>query len=83
MTFLSAAEVVLKGANHPMTCREITELALKRGLVTTTGKTPKASMSRTLYSAVDRDPEGAIRRLYTPGPTRASRGSVRWIWTSH
>lgn len=81
MTFLAAAGVVLKAAKRPMTCREITERALKRGLIRPTGKTPEATMSATLYSAVKADPEGAIRREYEPGPTRAAWDSVRWIWT--
>lgn len=81
VTYRSAAAAVLKAAKGPMTCHEVTELALKRGLITTTGKTPAASMSAALYSAIRTDPEGAIRRVYEPGPTRAARDSVRWVWT--
>jgi hypothetical protein len=80
MTYLWAAGAVLKAAKGPMTCHEVTEAAPKRGLITRTSKTPKASMGAALYSAVKKAPEGAIRRVPQRGPTRASRDSVRWIW---
>lgn len=81
MTYLSAAGAVLKSAKGPMTCLEVTEAALKRGLIKRTSKTPAASMSAALYSAVKKAPEGKIRRVAQRGPTRASRDSVRWIWS--
>ncbi|MGA7361710.1 MAG: winged helix-turn-helix domain-containing protein [Candidatus Dormiibacterota bacterium] len=81
MTFLDAARAVLKASNREMTCGEVTERALRRGLIKTKGKTPEASMSAALYSAVKSDPEGEIRRVCDPGPTRAARDSVRWLWT--
>jgi hypothetical protein len=80
MTFISAAGTVLKAANRPMTCREVTERALKRHLIRTKGKTPEATMSAALYAAVKDNPEGEIKRVYDPGPTRAARDSVRWFW---
>ena len=79
MTFLTAAEAVLKSARRPLTTREITELALN-ALIAPTGKTPEATMSATLNTAVRDDPLGTIQRDYRPGPTRAARDSVRWIW---
>ena len=80
MTFLGAAEAVLNSVKRPLTTREVTEMALTRGLIAPTGKTPEATMSAVLYTAVRDNPEGAIRRLYTPGDTRAARDSVRWVW---
>lgn len=80
MTSLAAAEAVLKSARRPLTAREITELALKRGLIAPKGKTPEATMSATLYIAVRDNPDGATRRNYMPGATRAARDSVRWVW---
>jgi len=80
MTFRAAAEAVLKSARHPLTTREVTEMALKRGLIAPKGKTPEQTMSAVLYTAVRDKPEGTIRRLYRPGPTRAARDSVRWMW---
>jgi hypothetical protein len=75
VTFLQAAEHVLRSSKRPMTCREITDAALKQGLLAAAGKTPEASMSAVLY-AVPRD--GPIRREFEPGTVRAKRGSVRW-----
>jgi hypothetical protein len=80
MTFLAAAEAVLKSARRPLTTREVTELALTRGLIAPKGKTPEATMSATLYTTVRDSPEGTIQRSYTPGATRAVRASVRWVW---
>jgi HB1, ASXL, restriction endonuclease HTH domain len=78
MTYLEAAIAVLKGARRPMTTREVTEAALRRGLIRTRGKTPAASMSSVLYAYERRDRAALIRREYRPGPTRAARDSVRW-----
>lgn len=83
MTFLAAAEAVLKTARGPLTVGEITEMGVKRGLIRSRGKTPKATMSAALYTALKTDPKGRIRREYTPGPTRAARDSVRWVWVGH
>jgi HB1, ASXL, restriction endonuclease HTH domain len=72
MTFLAAAEAVLKSAGRPLTTREVTEMALERGLIASTGKTPEQTMSAALYTAVRDKPGGTIRRLYRPGATRAA-----------
>jgi hypothetical protein len=75
VTFLEAAEQVLQKAGRPMTAQEIIDVAVKRGLIETVGKTPAATMSARLYAA----PRGApVRRISRRGPTRARRGSVRW-----
>jgi hypothetical protein len=60
-----------------MSAREITELALQRGLLRSNGKTPEATMSAKLYTAPK---DGPIRRECEPGPARARRGSVRWTY---
>jgi hypothetical protein len=77
VTFLEAAEAVLRTARKPLTTAEVTEIALRRGLIETRGKTPTASMSRALYGVTSESP---IRREFKPGPTRAARGSVRWTY---
>jgi hypothetical protein len=76
MTFLAAAEAVLRSAKRPLTAREITEQALNRRLIATSGKTPEATMTAALYRA--RSPH--IQRSFAPGPTRAVRNSVRWSY---
>lgn len=77
MTFLQAAEAVLRSAKKPLTAAEITEVALRRGLLKTRGKTPAASMSAVLYGAPS---ESAVRRQFMPGRQRAVRDSVRWTY---
>jgi hypothetical protein len=76
VTFREAAECVLKESNRPLTVHEIVERALRRDLISTTGKTPEATMSAALYGA---PADGPIRREFEPGPARARRGSVRWL----
>jgi HB1, ASXL, restriction endonuclease HTH domain len=75
MTFLEAAEKVLRAEGRPLTSREITELALRRRHLKTSGKTPDATMSARLYSA---PPDTPIRRTFRRGLQRAQRDSVRW-----
>lgn len=76
MTFLDAAFQVLGSSERPLTTQEITERALKQGLIDTHGKTPAASMSAALYKALRSS--GHLVKLGDPGPERALRGSVRW-----
>ena len=76
MTYLEAALKVLHDEARPLGTRELTNLAIMRGLISPTGKTPDASMSTVLYAAVQRGSE--VRKIESPGPTRARRGSVRW-----
>ena len=77
MTFLEAAEEVLRSARRPLTTAEVTAIGLKRGWLQTNGKTPAATMSAALYAA---PPESRIKRIFEPGPKRATRGSVRWYY---
>lgn len=63
---LDAAAKVLADNGKPMTTHEITEVAIKRGLWTTNGKTPHA----TLYSAI-------IREIATRGSTARFRKTER------
>ena len=78
MDYLNAALTVLREAGRPMTDREITDEALRRGLIEPAGKTPRATLSARLYTYVRDHPDGELARLAEPGPTRAARGSVRW-----
>ena len=48
MKALDAAAIVLKDANGPLHCREITERMLARKLWTTEGRTPWATVSARL-----------------------------------
>jgi hypothetical protein len=77
-TFLAAALAVLRGSSRPLTAREITQEATRRGLLKTSGKTPDASMAAALYLHVRDSQPPQILRISEPGPNRARRGSVRW-----
>ena len=78
MTYLKAAIAVLHTSERPMTAREITADAIRRGLVQPSGKTPEATMAADLYLHVRDSAALRIVRVYEQGPTRARRGSVRW-----
>ena len=76
MTYYEAALSVLRSAHHPLSTREITDLAVHHKLIVPGGKTPYATMSAALYTRV-RD-SGELVKIDTPGRERARRGSVRW-----
>src|SRR5918912_657501 len=57
-SYVEAAVEVLRDARRPLTTREMTDEALRRGLIPTAGKTPQNSMSARLYVAVRNNPEG-------------------------
>jgi hypothetical protein len=77
-SYLRAALAILAKAERPMTTRELTEEALRQGLIRPTGKTPEATMSSKLYSETKGNPNTSLVRFAEEGPTRARRGSVRW-----
>src|SRR5262245_3722234 len=76
--YLSAAVASLEAIGRPLSTRELTDEALRRGLIRPTGKTPDATMGARLYVALRDDPDCPIVRISEPGATRARRGSVRW-----
>ena len=76
MTYYEAAVEVLRTARRPLTAVEITDYALKNGLITSVGKTPHATMRALLYVRVRDDPD--LVKLADQGNRRAKRGSVRW-----
>jgi HB1, ASXL, restriction endonuclease HTH domain len=57
MTYYEAALQVLRSTQRPLTTREVTEHAIRSGLITPRGKTPNQSMTRMLYLAARHDPE--------------------------
>jgi len=76
MTYYEAALQVLKSAKRPLTTHEITDQALKSGLINPRGKTPLATMSAVLYTRLRRD--STLMKLENRTDNRAKRGSVRW-----
>lgn len=81
MSFADAAIAVLSDRGAALTTKEVTEEALRRGLIPATGKTPVASMSAALYREVLQQ-RARIKRIAIEGPVRARRGSVKWKLTS-
>ena len=55
MTYYQAALQVLKIAECSLTAREITTMAVERGLICPKGKTPHATMAAELYLQVPQD----------------------------
>ena len=79
-TFLDAAATVLRKTGRPMDTREITERAMRDGLLASSiGKTPERTMGAALYMDLRRrSRESRFKRVYVPGSARAVRNSVLW-----
>jgi len=88
MTYLEAALQVLRSAKRPLTTREITEQAIKLGLISPRGKTPSATMSAVLFKALnahrgivkagDSDSYVRVKLGDSDSYIRAGRGTIRW-----
>ena len=76
MRYHEAAIEVLKVAKRPLTVQEITDRAIKGGLITPRGKTPAATMKAALYVRLRDDPD--LVKLEDRSAKIAKRGSVRW-----
>jgi hypothetical protein len=76
MTYYQAALQVLRIAECPLTTREITAIAIERGLISPKGKTPHATMAAKLYLQAPKDQQ--LVKLGSPENGRAKPGSVRW-----
>lgn len=77
VTFLEAAERVLSGAGEPMHYARLTRVALERGLLVSSGKTPEATMSAQISQHL----AAARRRGNTPrfsGHGRGVYGLTAW-----
>ena len=49
MSFTDAAEFILRREGRPMSGREVTEIALAKGLIVTRGKTPASTMGANFH----------------------------------
>ena len=52
-SFKGVAYQVLQKAKKPLHCKEITRIAIKRGILTTAGETPEQTMCAVLYTDVN------------------------------
>lgn len=66
-SFKSVAYEILKKAKKPLHSKEITEIALKKGLIKTTGKTPEATMHAQLIRDINSKKENS--RFIKAGPS--------------
>jgi HB1, ASXL, restriction endonuclease HTH domain len=80
VSLIVAALSVLREHRQPMTLREIEIRIRQEGLVRPVGRTPDRTLSARLYEYWHSHPAGNLVRHAEPGPTRAKRGSVYWIW---
>lgn len=65
--YLAAARTILTKAPDGLHYEEITRRALDRGLVTTSGKTPEASMNAQLAMAIKREGARSVFQCVRPG----------------
>ena len=80
MSFLTAGISILKETGLEMTATEVARIAIERGLVPSSGRTPDATLAAQLYVHVREHPQGPLQKIAEPGTMRARRGSVRWAW---
>ena len=80
MSFLKAAISILKETGREMTATEVARIALERGLVESSGKTPGATLAAQLYVHVRDHPHGPLQKIAETGASQARRNSVRWAW---
>ena len=76
MSYFEAAIKILEQASKPLTTREVTDAAIKAGLLKPKGKTPEATMAAALYARLSTD--SRLVKLERRGTKRAVRGTVRW-----
>lgn len=79
MTYLQAALQILRSSKTPLSTRELLDRIVSEELIVPKGRTPLATLSAVLYTNVAGG--GELRKLSSPGKTRAATGSVRWTVT--
>ncbi len=77
VSFLDAAEMVLRRATRPMNSSEILSRAISAGLIATRGSTPDHTMSAALYRDAKKT-TSRFARVAREGRLRGVQGSVRW-----
>jgi len=65
--FLPAAEVVLRRATKPLTCREIVEKAVAYGGLRSAGKTPRNTLYALLTRDIEKNGTGSAFKKAGPG----------------
>src|SRR5690606_39702242 len=70
---LDAAAAVLEEAGEPLTCSQMMERILERGLWTTTGRTPAATLYSAILREIQRKGDGARFVLAERGKFKLNR----------
>ena len=62
-SFKEAAAKILKEADEPLSAKEITELAIEKGLIETSGATPEATMAAQLYTDINKSTSSEFKKV--------------------
>ena len=63
LSFKEAAIQILKSAKEPLSAKDIADLAIQRGLISTEGKTPEATMAAQIYVDIDRNKKTKFKKV--------------------
>jgi restriction endonuclease Mrr len=63
LSFKQAAVQILESVNEPLTAKEITEHAMQKGLLSTEGATPEATMAAQLYVDIRRNNKTKFKKI--------------------
>ena len=63
LSFKEAAIQILKSENEPLSAKEIVDIAFQKGLLSTEGKTPEATMAAQIYVDIDRNKKTKFKKI--------------------
>lgn len=63
LTFKEVAQHILKTKKEPLTAREIVDLAIQEGILSTEGKTPDATMAAQLYVDINNNKKTKFKKV--------------------
>lgn len=63
LSFKDAAQKILKNSDQPLSAKEITEIAIEDGLISTEGKTPEATMAAQLYLDIKTGDKSKFKKI--------------------
>jgi restriction endonuclease Mrr len=62
-SFKEAAVIILKDADEPLSAQEITDIALEREMIETSGSTPEATMAAQLYVDINKNSATKFKKV--------------------
>ena len=63
LSFKEVAAQILKSANEPLSAKEIVELAIQEGILSTEGQTPEATMAAQLYVDINKNKKSKFKKV--------------------